>query len=160
MLVFRTNAKDIGALKVGFIAKGSEDRVFLVEEVEDSVKFGDLALVHNEDTVIVSCRIWSADASTVIPIRKRTNGVQTMGNAKESRSVELGLDGSLQLGVGLDIDTAGGFIKDDHPAVLHQGTGEGQKLLFTSTEVGAFITDDGVQTELGFRRWVSLAILG
>lgn len=53
--MFGANAKDIGALEVGFIAERSEDGVFLVEKVENGVKLGDLALIHDENTVVVRC---------------------------------------------------------------------------------------------------------
>lgn len=83
-----------------------------------------------------------------------------MGNTEESRSVELCLNGPLQLRIRLDVDTAGSLIKDNHTAILHQSTGKGQQLLFASAKVGAFIADDGVQAEFGFCCWVGFAIFG
>jgi len=44
----------VHSLQIGLVTKGPEDRVRLVEEIQNRVELGDLSFVHYEHTVVIS----------------------------------------------------------------------------------------------------------
>lgn len=54
LLRLSSDTEDILSSEIRLVTKSSEDGVLFVEQVEDSVKFSDGPLVHNEDPVVVS----------------------------------------------------------------------------------------------------------
>ena len=83
------DADNVLSRQVRFVAQRAEDRArLLVVEDKRRVELGDLAAVHDEDAVVVDDR------------------VQAVGDGKQCRGGELGLDRPLDLGVRLNIDTA------------------------------------------------------
>ena len=74
------------------------------------------------------------------------NGRQTVGDDEAGTAFHEGIHGLLDLDLSTGIDAGGGLIENEDLGVGQDGTGNGQQLLLTLRDVGAFLVEDGVIT--------------
>ena len=83
LALLRPNANDIIPGEIGLVAQRSENGPWRIKEVQHGVELGNVAVIHDQNPVIIGCDKGLA----VKPSRygNRTYGVKSMSYTKHSR---------------------------------------------------------------------------